>query len=133
MLILYRHFFSGIIRLYKESYMKISEIITILNAKLLCCENNIEDEVKSACASDLMSDVLAFVKDEAVLLTGLCNPQIVRTAEMMDMKCIVIVRSKKPDEQIISLAREKGIVMLSCPFRMFEAAGRLYQAGLKGD
>ena len=113
--------------------MKIQEIISVLNAKLLCCENHINDEVKSACASDLMSDVLAFVKDEAVLLTGLCNPQIVRTAEMMDMRCIVIVRSKQPDEQILALAREKGIVMLSCPLRMFEAAGRLYQTGLKGE
>ena len=113
--------------------MKIREIIDILDCKILCGEDKLDDEVKSACASDLMSDVLAFVKDEAVLITGLCNPQIVRTCEMMDMRCIVIVRSKKPDADTIELARQKGIVMLSCKTRMFEAAGKLYQAGLNKE
>ncbi len=113
--------------------MKINEIVNILDCKILCGEDKLNDEVKSACASDLMSDVLAFVKDEAVLITGLCNPQIVRTAEMMDMRCIVIVRSKKPDSETIELAREKGIVMLSCKIRMFEAAGKLYEAGLNRE
>lgn len=113
--------------------MEIDKIRTILGAKVLCCEDKLHDQVKSACASDLMSDVLAFVKDEAVLITGLCNPQIVRTAEMMDMRCIVIVRSKKPAAEIIELARQKGIVMLSCEYRMFEAAGKLYEAGLNRE
>ena len=113
--------------------MKISEIREILDAKVLCCEEKLGDDVKNACASDLMSDVLAFVKDEAVLITGLCNPQIVRTAEMMDMRCIVLVRSKKPDEVILDLSRQKGIVMLSSSLRMFEAAGKLYKAGLSGE
>ena len=113
--------------------MKINEIVDILDCKILCGEDRLNEEVKSACASDLMSDVLAFVKDEAVLITGLCNPQIVRTCEMMDMRCIVIVRNKKPDHETIELARQKGIVMLSCEIRMFEAAGRLYEAGLNRE
>ena len=68
--------------------MKISEMQKLLDAKVLCCEENIEHDVHSACGCDLMSDVLAFVKDQAVLLTGLVNPQVIRTAEMMDMICI---------------------------------------------
>ena len=113
--------------------MKIREIKSILNAKVLCCEEKLDVEVTSACASDMMSDVLAYVKNEAVLITGLCNPQVVRTAEMMDMKCIVIVRNKKPDEVILDLARQKGIVVMSSELRMFEAAGRLYTAGLVSE
>lgn len=113
--------------------MKIREIKAVIGAKVLCCEDRLDAEVKSACASDMMSDVLAYVKNEAVLITGLCNPQVVRTAEMMDMKCIIIVRNKKPDEVILDLARQKGIVVLSSELRMFEVAGRLYNAGLVSE
>ena len=80
----------------------------------------------------MMSDVLAFVKDQAVLLTGLVNPQVVRTAEMMDMRCIVFVRRKNPTEEMISLAKTSGIVMMKTDLRMFEACGKLYSAGLSG-
>ena len=86
--------------------MKISEIKSILNAELICGEEFIENEVHTACGSDMMSDVLAYVKEQAVLLSGLVNPQVVRTAEMMDMKCIVFVRGKEPDEDMIELAVE---------------------------
>lgn len=110
--------------------MKLSEIKDILDAKVLCGEDNLDIEVKSAFASDMMSDVLAYVNNEALLLTGLCNPQVVRTAELMDMKCIVIVRGKKPDEVILELARQKGIVVLVSALLMYEASGRLYGAGL---
>ena len=71
------------------------------------------------CGSDMMSDVLAFVKDQAVLLTGLVNPQVIRTAEMMDIVCIVFVRGKMPDPSMIGLAEERGIALLSCGQRMF--------------
>lgn len=117
---------------YKETNMKISEIVKVLGAKIICCEELCDKEVTSACASDMMSDVLAFVKDQAVLITGLNNPQVVRTAIMMDMVCIVYVRNKIPDEMSIALAKEKGIVLLASTERMFRACGRLYQAGLKG-
>lgn len=110
--------------------MKVNEIKEILNAKVLCCEENLDIEVLSACGSDMMSDVLAFVKDQSVLITGLCNPQVIRTAEMLDMKCVVFIRNKKPDKQIIDMAKSKGIVVLCSPFRMYSACGMLYAGGL---
>lgn len=112
--------------------MKIKDIKEVLDAKVICCEENLEKEVYSACASDMMSDVLAFVKDQAVLITGLSNPQVVRTAMMMDMQCILFVRGKKPDKFTIDLAREKGIVILSSNHRMYIACGILYASGLVG-
>ena len=69
----------------------------------------LEKEVHTGCGSDLMSDVLAFAKDRGVLLTGLNNPQVVRTAEVMDMVCIVYVRGKKPNPDVVDLARTKGL------------------------
>ncbi len=110
--------------------MKISEISSLLSANVLCCEDLIEQEVHSACGSDMMSDVLAFVKNQAVLLTGLVNPQVIRTAEMMDMHCIVFVRGKEPSPEMIELAKECEIVVMCSKMRMFEACGRLYSNGL---
>jgi len=113
--------------------MKIKEIATALDARVICCEEQLDREVFSACASDMMSDVLAFVKDQAVLVTGLCNPQVIRTAMMMDMVCVVFVRGKEPDALMIELAKEHGIVLMSAPLRMFGACGMLYEAGLKAE
>ena len=113
--------------------MKISEMQKLLEARVLCCEENIEHEVHSACGCDLMSDVLAFVKDQAVLLTGLVNPQVIRTAEMMDMICVVFVRSKVPTPEMVELARESGIVLMVSDKRLYEACGLLYQNGLVGN
>ena len=112
--------------------MTIADIVRILQADLVCGADHLETEVHNACGSDMMSDVLAYVKDQSVLLTGLVNSQVVRTAEMMDMVCIVFVRGKRPDEQILSLARQRGIAVLSTPYRMFTACGLLYDNGLKG-
>jgi hypothetical protein len=80
----------------------------------------------------MMSDVLAFVKDQAVLLTGLCNPQVVRTATMMDMRCIVFVRGKTPTPDVLALANDAGIVVLATDMRMYTACGILYENGLHG-
>lgn len=113
--------------------MKISTIRELLDADVLCCEENLGKHVYSACGSDMMSDVLAYVKDQAVLLTGLVNSQVVRTAEMMDMICIVFVRSKRPTEEMLELARESGIVIMSSKKRMYEACGKLYSNGLVGN
>lgn len=113
--------------------MKISTICELLDAKVLCCEENTGSHVYSACGCDLMSDVLAYVKDQAVLLTGLVNPQVIRTAVMMDMHCIVFVRSKTPSEEMIELARESGIVIMSTDKRLYEACGILYTHGLTGN
>ncbi|MFA5449257.1 MAG: DRTGG domain-containing protein [Clostridia bacterium] len=112
--------------------MKIREIAKVLNAEVICCEDKLDSEVVAACASDMMSDVLAFVKDHSVLITGLNNPQVIRTAEMMDILCIVYVRGKKPDPISVKLAESKGIVLLYCSVRMFIACGLLYDAGLRG-
>lgn len=113
--------------------MKISKMQELLEARVLCCEENIEHEIHSACGCDLMSDVLAFVKDQAVLLTGLVNPQVIRTAEMMDMICVVFVRSKVPTPEMVELARESGIVLMVSDKRLYEACGLLYQNGLVGN
>ena len=112
--------------------MKIQQIAELLNAKVLCGADRLDGTVKSACGCDMMSDVLAFVKDQAVLLTGLCNPQVVRTAEMMDMHCIVFVRGKIPPQNVIDLADESGIVVMATTERMYVACGKLYAAGLAG-
>ena len=87
--------------------MKASEIKNILEADILTGEENLDMDVFAACGSDLMSDVMAYVKDNVVLLTGLVNPQVVRTAEMMDIKLIVFIRGKRPEETIIQMAKEK--------------------------
>ena len=112
--------------------MKIKEIAELLNAEVLCGEEHLDGDVHSACGCDMMSDVLAFVKEQAVLLTGLCNPQVVRTAEMMDMRCIVFVRGKMPPKDVVALAEDSGIVVLATDERMYVACGILYENGLSG-
>ncbi|MDL2324222.1 hypothetical protein LJC61_03600 [Ruminococcaceae bacterium OttesenSCG-928-A16] len=111
--------------------MKIKEIAEVLNAEVLTA-TDLEREVHTACGSDMMSDVLAYVKDQAVLVTGLNNPQVVRTASMMDMVCIVFVRGKKPDDSIIQLAQQLDIAILATDIPMFPACGILYAKGLRG-
>ena len=111
--------------------MTIADVKTILRADVVCGDL-LETEVHNACGSDMMSDVLAFVKDQSVLLSGLVNTQVVRTAEMMDMVCIVFVRGKTPTAEMIELAKERGIVLLTTPLRMFTACGLLYENGLHG-
>lgn len=113
--------------------MYLKEVRDILSATVLCGEEAMELEVCSACGSDFMSDVLAFVKDQALLLTGLVNPQVIRTADMMDMKCIVFVRGKVPDEAMLSLARDRQIAVMTTKQPMYTACGLLYTHGLVGD
>lgn len=112
--------------------MSVHAIQEVLKAEFWCGEDMLEREVHTACGSDMMSDVLAFVKDQSVLLTGLINSQVIRTAEMMDMVCVVFVRGKKPDEAMIRLAQDRGIALMSTQYRMFTACGLLYENGLKG-
>lgn len=113
--------------------MKISKMQELLEAKVLCGEEYLGRHVYSACGCDLMSDVLAFAKDQAVLLTGLVNTQVVRTALMMDMNCIVFVRSKVPGEDIIRLAAEHELVILSTDKPLYASCGLLYTNGLAGS
>ena len=112
--------------------MKISEIAKLLSCRVWCGGDELEGEVRSACGSDMMSDVLAYAKDHAVLLTGLVNPQVVRTADMMDMVCIIFVRGKMPDENMLALARGKSIAVLATDHYMFTTCGILYENGLRG-
>ena len=110
--------------------MKASDIKIILEADVLTGEENLNMDVFAACGSDLMSDVMAYVKDNVVLLTGLVNPQVVRTAEMMDIKMIVFIRGKRPEDSIVQMAKEKGIIVMTTKDPMFIACGKLYSAGL---
>ena len=113
--------------------MKLSKVQELLDAKVYTREELVEKmEVAEACGSDLMSDVLAFVKEQGMLLTGLQNLQAVRTAEMMDMEAIVFVRGKEPSEEMIEEAESKDIVLLSTELPMFTACGILYANGLIG-
>ena len=112
--------------------MTIKQVMETLDAELLTPEADLAREVHAACGSDMMSDVLAYVKDQAVLVTGLNNPQVVRTADMMDMICIVFVRGKEPDAGILALAQERDIAVLCTRHTMFTACGLLYAHGLRG-
>ncbi len=112
--------------------MTLQEIQKILDAQMIIIPQDPQMEIKMACGCDLMSDVLAFIKEEALLLTGLTNLQVVRTAEMANIKALVFVRGKKPDRETIALARAQHIPILVTGLPMYEACGRLYRHGLPG-
>lgn len=112
--------------------MTLEEVKEILKAEVIIGANNLDMEIKMACGCDLMSDVLAFVKPGALLLTGLTNIQVIRTAEMADIKVICFVRGKKPDEETVDLAKNKDFALLMTHLPMFESCGRLYKNGLIG-
>lgn len=110
--------------------MKLSEIIKHVQGKVLNPDVMIDYEIIGGCGADLMSDVLAVVKPGAVLLTGLCNVQVVRTAQMADVRAIVFLRGKQPTREMIDLATQENIPLISSHKGMFELCGRLYCAGL---
>ena len=111
--------------------MVLKEIVGILQATVIWADS-LDVEIRTACGSDMMSDALAFVKDQGILLTGLLNTQVIRTADMLDMRCVCFVRGKKPGDEIIELAKERGVALISTEHRMFTACGKLYSAGLTG-
>ena len=112
--------------------MTIREVMEIVDGKVLVGADRLDERVDTACGSDLMSDVLAFVKDKTVLITGLINPHVVRTSEMLDITCIVFSRGKKPSEEILEMAAENGMTVLSTPMTTYTACGELYIHGLPG-
>lgn len=112
--------------------MKIKEIQQYLSAEVLCNEQLLDGDVFSACGSDLMSDVLSFVKEKTVLLTGLTNPHVVRTAEMLDVCLIVFVRGKYPTCEVLDMAKERDIVIFRTNLTLYDACGILYSHGLRG-
>ncbi|MCK4258037.1 MAG: hypothetical protein KAX49_03615 [Halanaerobiales bacterium] len=114
--------------------MKLKNIAEILEAELLACdEEGLNMEISTACGADLMSDVLAFTKENTLLLTGLAQIQVIRTAEMMDLNAVIFVRGKVPDQSVIKLAEAKNIPLLMTKLPLFEASGRLYANGIKGS
>src|SRR5512137_1446757 len=110
--------------------MRLEEVVTLVSGKILTDAPDLQAEIAGGCGADLMSDVLASVQPHAVLLTGLCNPQVVRTAQMADVAAVVFVRGKMPAQDVIDLASEEKIPLITTPYGMFELCGRLYKAGL---
>ena len=110
--------------------MTLREMAERLQATVYAEPDQLDIDLEGAFGSDMMSDVLAFADDRNVLLTGLLNAQIVRTAHMLDMSCIIIVRGKKATEEIRTLAKENHIALLETKMTMYEASGRLYEGGL---
>src|SRR4249919_2141536 len=106
--------------------MKLAEIVKLIYGKVLTDNADLNAEVEGGCGADLMSDVLASIQPNALLLTGLCNPQVVRTAEMADVAAIVFVRGKQPTQDVVDLANAEGIPLVTTPYGMFELCGRLY-------
>jgi predicted transcriptional regulator len=111
--------------------MKLSILMSLIDGKLLTDQNPGDREVMGAMAADLMSDVLASVQPEAALLTGLCNPQVVRTAQIADVRAIILVRGKVPDIETVNLANEEDIPLITTQHGLFETCGILYGAGLQ--
>jgi len=112
--------------------MTLDEVKDILETEVIVGSDLDRIEVNTACGADLMSDVLAFSKTGALLLTGLTTTQVVRTAEMADIVAVCFVRGKRPPEETVRLARDKGLPMLTTELPMFESCGRLYNHGMKG-
>jgi predicted transcriptional regulator len=110
--------------------MKLGEVLEAIEGKPISEGVNWNQEIKMGCGADLMSDVLAFTHEGTLLMSGLTNPQVVRTAEMAGIKAIVFVRGKVPPAETVALAAEKGIPLLASKYTMFETCGRLYRAGL---
>ncbi len=111
--------------------MQMESIREILGAEVLCGKNLLDMQVEGACGADLMSDVLASVGRNSLLLTGLCTTQVIRTAEMIETGAIIFVRGKRPDEDVMRMAQELNMVILTTPLTLYHACGILYQNGLR--
>ncbi|MDD2414108.1 MAG: hypothetical protein PHI94_02930 [Eubacteriaceae bacterium] len=112
--------------------MKLNQVQRLLSAAVLTGENHLEDEVHTACGCDLMSDVLRFAKEDGIMLTGLVNKQVINTADMANMHSIIFVRGKKPGQELIDLAKDIDMLIMTTKTPMFESCGILYANGLKG-
>lgn len=115
----------------KQVHMNLNEIIEHARGKVLNPSVPTDHEILGGCGADLMSDVLASVKPNAVLLTGLCNPQVIRTAHMADISAIIFLRGKQPTPDMIHMATQENIPLISSEKGMFDLCGKLYRAGLR--
>jgi hypothetical protein len=113
--------------------VKLADIIPLIQLEPLVVIDAPDYPIETVCGCDLMSDVLAFSQEKTLLLTGLTNPHVIRTCEITDIKFIIFVRGKRPPQETIDLAKEKGINLYSSPLSMFECCGRLYEAGLGSE
>jgi predicted transcriptional regulator len=116
---------------FRRKSMKVSEIITTLDGVLLTGTPLLDVDIKSAFGADLMSDVMAFSKENVMLLTGLINPQSIRTADLMDIRVIVFVRGKSPSKEMVDEAERNGMAVITTRHSMFLSCGRLYEAGIR--
>lgn len=112
--------------------MKISKVAELLDAQVLCGAQLLDSELDSAFGADLMSDVLAFVQEHTLILTGMVNLHVIRTAEMLDVHCVLFVRGKQVPSEILERAEELEIAVLSTEKTLYTACGILYEAGLPG-
>ncbi len=110
--------------------MTLNEVVHVLEGELVCCAEKDSMEITGVCASDLMSDVLAFGTAGSLLITGLTNAQSVNTAEVADVVAIAYARGKRPADSVLLLAEEKGMPVILCGLSLYEACGRLYEHGL---
>ncbi len=110
--------------------MQLKDIIELVDGTVLNPEVDLTIKIRGGCGADLMSDVLASSQPKAVLLTGLTNPQVVRTAQIAEFRAIVFVRGKQPQTETIAIATQENIPLITSPFGMFELCGRLHRAGL---
>lgn len=113
--------------------MKLDVIRDLLRCEVICGGDQMHQEIAEAFAADLMSDVLAFSRPDALLVTGLTTIQSVHTSHVADLRAILFVNRKRPAQAVLDLACEKGIPVLSTPLPMFEACGILYANGLRGE
>ncbi len=116
----------------REIKLTLSEIKALLDAEVIIGADQLEMDVKTAFVADLMSDVLAFATAGSLLITGLTNPQVVRTADVLDIAAIIMGRGKRPSQETFQLAEELNIPILTTKYILFEVAGRLYSQGIKG-
>jgi predicted transcriptional regulator len=116
----------------QEDDVTLNDVKDILDAEVLVGQDQMGKEIKTAFSADLMSDVLAFAKPDSLLLTGLTNPQVVRTADILDISAIIMVRGKRPSEETVKLAEQLKIPILSTKYILFETSGRLHRSGIVG-
>jgi predicted transcriptional regulator len=111
--------------------MQIEEIARLIDARICSGGDRLQTVIEFAAASDLMSDVLTIHHDNMALLTGLANVQTIRTAEMSDIHCVILLRGKRATPEMAELANEHNIVLLESPLTLFKACGVLYAAGIQ--
>ncbi|MEI7988486.1 MAG: DRTGG domain-containing protein [Chloroflexota bacterium] len=123
------NYYYSLLKGYR-SFMILREIIHLASGKMLTDVEDLDIEVKGGYTADLMSDVLASIQPDAILLTGLCNPQVVRTAQMADIRAVIFAGGKQPTSDAIDLANEEKLPLISSPYGLYELSGRLFQSGL---